>query len=204
MSPEDRRRLQDAPIVAPPPGSVADLFSEALPDLQMTPTQGVLDVILIVNRDDAHRILEVAKHNPKLHFDFLRNLSGVDYEEKGLEVVYHLYSFEHRHNVTVRAQIPTDDPRIQSATDLWRGADWHEREARDMFGIVFEGHPNLVPILLPDDMLDHFPLRKDNPLAPLEEWQGEVLGSNMGLAGYIPAGSGFNVTPSDESEETPP
>jgi NADH:ubiquinone oxidoreductase subunit C len=201
MSPEDRRRLQDAPIVAPEPGSVADLFAAVLPNVAMTPTQGARDVILIVSRDDAHQVLEAAKHDETLAFDFLRNLSGVDYEEQGLEVVYHLFSFKHRHNVTVRAKVPTDDPRIQSAADLWRAADWHEREARDMFGIVFEGHPNLVPILLPDDMLDHFPLRKDNPLAPLEEWQGEILGPKMGEAGHIPPGSGFAATPAAEGEE---
>jgi NADH:ubiquinone oxidoreductase subunit C len=84
-------------------------------------------------------------------------------------------------------------------SDLWRAADWHERECRDMFGIVFDGHPNLVPILLPDDMLDHFPLRKDNPLAPLEEWQGEVLGPRMGEAGHIPEGSGFQAEAAAES-----
>jgi NADH-quinone oxidoreductase subunit C len=200
--PEDRRRQQDAPIVAPPPGSVADLFAAALPNVEMTPTQGVSDVILIVDRDAAHTVLEAAKHHPDLRFEFLRNLSGVDYEDQGMEVVYHLYSFTHKHNVTVRAKVPTDDPRIQSVTDLWRAADWHEREARDMFGIVFDGHPNLVPILLPEDMLDHFPLRKDNPLAPLEEWQGEVLGPKMGEAGHIPPGSGYEVTPAAEGEET--
>ena len=69
-----------------------------------------------------------------------------------------------------------------------------------MFGIVFEGHPNLLPILLPEDMLDHYPLRKDNPLAPLEEWQGTSLGDNMAGAGHIPPGSGFEVTASAESE----
>jgi NADH-quinone oxidoreductase subunit C len=201
MSPEDRRRLQDAPIVAPPPGSVADLFSEALPRLSVTATQGAQDVILIISRDDAHNVLAEAKHNDKLAFDYLRNLSGVDYEDQGLEVVYHLYSFKHRHNVTIRARVPTEDARIQSVTDLWRAADWHEREARDMFGIEFEGHPNLVPLLLPEDMLDHFPLRKDNPLAPLEEWQGEILGPKMSEAGYIPPGSGFDVTPASEGEE---
>ena len=202
MSPEDRRRAQDAPIVVPPPGSVADLFTAALPDVEITATQGALDVILFVKREDVHRVIEAARYDPSLHFDFLRSLCGVDYEEAGLEVVYHLYSYEHRHNVTIRAKVPTEDARIQSVSDIWRAADWHEREARDMFGIVFEGHPNLVPILLPEDMLDHFPLRKDNPLAPLEEWQGEVLGPRMGEAGYIPPGSGFEVTPSAEGEET--
>jgi NADH-quinone oxidoreductase subunit C len=198
MSPEDRRRPQEAAIVAPPPGTVADRFLALLPNVEITPSQGALDVLLIVGRDDVRRVLEVAKLDEELDFDFLRNLSGVDFEAEGLEVVYHLYSYKHRHNVTVRAKVPTDDPRIHTASDLWSAADWHEREARDMFGIVFEGHPNLVPLLLPEDMLDHFPLRKDNPLAPLEEWQGEQLGAEMGRAGYIPPGSGFDVTPSAE------
>jgi NADH-quinone oxidoreductase subunit C len=202
MSPEDRRRQQDAPIVAPPPGTVADLFSEALPGVPITPSQAAMDVILMVSRDDAHQVLETAKHNDKLAFDYLRDLTGMDYEDQGFEVVYQLHSFRHGHNVTVRARIPIDDVRIQSVTDLWRGADWHERETRDMFGIQFEGHPNLVPLLLPDDMLDHFPLRKDNPLAPLEEWQGEILGPKMGEAGHIPPGSGFEVTPAAEGEES--
>ena len=201
MSPEDRRRQQDAPIVAPPPGSIADLFAAALPGVSITPTQGLTDVILIIDRADAHKVLEAAKHNDKLAFDFLRDLTGVDYEDMGLEVVYQLHSFRHGHNVSVRAKVPTEDARIQSVSDLWRGADWHERETRDMFGIVFEGHPNLVPLLLPDDMLDHFPLRKDNPLAPLEEWQGEILGPRMGEAGHIPPGSGFAATQAEEAEE---
>jgi NADH:ubiquinone oxidoreductase subunit C len=57
-----------------------------------------------------------------------------------------------------------------------------------MFGIVFEGHPNLVPLLLPDDMTDHHPLRKDNPLAQIEEWQGVRLGEDVVNVGHIPAG----------------
>jgi NADH:ubiquinone oxidoreductase subunit C len=196
--PEDRRRAQDAPIVPPEPGTVADTFTALLPNVQMTPTQGARDVILIIGRDDAHAVLEVAKNDESLAFDFLRNLCGVDYEEQGIEVVYHLFSYKHRHNVTIRAKLPADDLRIPTASDLWRGADWHEREARDMFGIMFDGHPNLVPILLPEDMLDHHPLRKDNPLAPLEEWQGELLGTEMARAGYIPPGSGFEVEASTE------
>jgi NADH-quinone oxidoreductase subunit C len=196
--PEDRRRPQDAPIVAPEPGTVADLFAALLPNVAITPTQGAMDVILIVGRDDARQVLETAKNDETLKFDFLRNLCGVDYEEQGIEVVYHLFSYSHRHNVTVRAKLPAGDLNIPTVSDLWRAADWHEREARDMFGIVFEGHPNLVPILLPEDMLDHYPLRKDNPLAPLEEWQGEQLGAEMGRAGHIPPGSGFEVEASAE------
>ena len=201
MSPEDRKE-EAAPAgpPAPPPGSVADLFKAALPGMEMQAIQGAMDVLLVVDRKDAHKVLETAKHDETLAFDFLRNLSGVDYESDGFEVVYHLFSYTHRHNVTVKVPVPRDDTVVQSATDLWRAADWHERECRDMFGIVFEGHPNLVPILLPEDMLDHFPLRKDVPLAPLEEWQGEQLGDNMAQAGHIPPGSGFNVEAAKEGE----
>ena len=102
--------------------------------------------------------------------------------------------------MTIKVPVPTNDAVVASASDIWRAADWHERECRDMFGIVFEGHPNLVPLLLPEDMLDHFPLRKDVPLAPLEEWQGEQLGENMAQAGHIPPGSGFEVEAAKEGE----
>jgi NADH-quinone oxidoreductase subunit C len=201
MSPEDRRQpAAPAAPPEPPEGSVADLFKAALPGIEIQAIQGALDVLLVVDRKDAHRVLEVARHDATLAFDFLRNLCGVDYEADGLQVVYHLFSYEHRHNVTIKVPVPTADAVMPTATDLWRAADWHERECRDMFGIVFEGHPNLVPILLPEDMLDHFPLRKDVPLAPLEEWQGELLGENMANAGYIPPGSGFDVEPSKEGE----
>jgi NADH-quinone oxidoreductase subunit C len=186
--------------VAPEPGTVWDAFAAALPGVEITPSQGVADVILMVDAKDAHRVLEAAKNDARLKMDFLRDLCGVDYEDQGLEVVYHLWSYELRHSVTVRAKVAVENPRIATATDLWQAADWHERECRDMFGIVFEGHPNLVPILLPEDMLDHYPLRKDNPLAPLEEWQGEQLGEDMGKAGHIPPGSGFEVTPEEVEE----
>ena len=198
--PEDRRAAAPPPPAEPPEGSIADTFKAVLPGVEFKAIQGAMDVLLVVDRADAHRVLEAAKTDDRLACDFLRNLSGVDYEADGLEVVYHLYSYKHRHNVTIKVPVPTADPVVQSASDLWNAADWHEREARDMFGIVFEGHPNLVPLLLPDDMLDHFPLRKDVPLAPLEEWQGEQLGENMANAGHIPPGSGFEVEASAEGE----
>ena len=198
--PEDRRAAAPPPPAEPPEGSIADTFKAVLPGLQFKAIQGAQDVLLVVDRADARRVLESARNDERLAMDFLRDLCGVDYEADGLEVVYQLYSFKHRHNVTVKVPVPVDDARVQTASDLWQGANWHEREVRDMFGIVFEGHPNLVPLLLPEDMLDHFPLRKDVPLAPLEEWQGEQLGENMAQAGHIPPGSGFNVEASAEGE----
>jgi len=180
MSPEEP---QEARVAPPPVGGVVDIFTEVLPDVEFEATQGALDIILTVARGDVSRFLRAAKDDPRLDFKYLRCLSGVDYMEDGLEVVYHLYSYTHRHNVTVKTRVPQDDPRVASVTSIWRGADWHEREAAEMFGIFFEGHPNLVPLLLPEDMTDHHPLRKDNPLAEIEEWQAERAGLAAGEAG---------------------
>lgn len=176
--PEHREREVEPPIVPPEPGTVYDIFKEALPDVEFVASQGVLDVILTVNRDDAPRVLRTAKEDPRLAFDYLRNLCGVDQRERGLEVVYHLYSFKHGHNVTIKTLLPLEDPRIPSAVPLWRAADWHEREAAEMFGIVFEGHPNLVPLLL-DETVDYHPLRKEHPLAEIEEHQSALVGEGV-------------------------
>ena len=180
MSPEE---LQEAPVVPPPPGSVADIFTEVLPDIKFQAAQGALDVILTVDRADLRSVLRAARDDPRLDFRYLRCLSGVDHTEAGLEVVYHLYSYTHKHNVTIKTRLPQDDARLPSATSIWKGADWHEREAAEMFGIFFEGHPNLVPLLLPEDMTDHHPLRKDNPLAEIEVWQAERAGLAAAEAG---------------------
>jgi NADH:ubiquinone oxidoreductase subunit C len=179
---------QEAPIVAPPPGSIADLFREVIPDVEFVASQGPVDVMLTVDRNDIPQVLRTAKDHPKLDLKYLRCLLGVDHEEAGLEVVYQLYSFTHGHGVTLKTRLPQEDPRVASAASIWKGADWLERETAEMFGIVFEGHPNPAPLLLPDDMTDHHPLRKDNPLAQVEEWQGMRLGAAAAKVGHIPAG----------------
>lgn len=94
-----------------------------------------------------------------LGFDYLMCLSAVDYKDR-LAVVYHLYSFSLRDKVSLKVFLGRDNPEIESVTAVWPAADWQEREAFDMFGIKFKGHPDLRRILLPDDWQGH-PLRKD-------------------------------------------
>ncbi len=94
-----------------------------------------------------------------LYFDGLRLITGMDRGEK-LGAVYHLYSYRNNHDVVLHADVSRDDPRVPSVTSLWPAAEWHEREAYDMIGLLFEGHADLRRILLPDDW-DGFPLRKD-------------------------------------------
>jgi len=99
--------------------------------------------------------------DPAFALDYLSFVTGVDYpEQKRIEVVYHLFSSQHRHELLLKVRVPRDDPRVESVTSIWRGADWHEREAYDLLGIVFAGHPNLRRIMMTDDWVGH-PLRKD-------------------------------------------
>jgi NADH:ubiquinone oxidoreductase subunit C len=190
-----------APVKPPAPaGSIADTIREVLPDLQFEAFQGMSDIIVEINRDDVAKTLPVLRDDPRLDLKFLRVLFGVDHMDEGMEMVYQLLSLDKNHEVTLKTRLPKDDLRVASAASVWQAADWHERETRDMFGIVFEGHPHLVPLLLPEDMTDHFPLRKDNELAPIEEWQGELLGANVGQAGHIPSGSGFEAAGAGDKE----
>lgn len=175
---------KEAPRVAPPAGSINELLAAAVPGVAlnayMVPSLPGEVVAVEVARDDITAVMTACRQDERLDLSYLRCLSGVDWQEEGLEVVYHLWSFSKRHHLTVKTRITYEDAVVPSITALYPAADWHEREARDMFGIHFEGHPNLVPLLLPEDMTDHFPLRKDNPLQEIEEWQGENLREGAG------------------------
>ncbi len=109
----------------------------------------------------------------ELDCDFFDWLTAVDEGERGFTVVVHVYSLAGRHHLLVRTQVSRSSPALASVTGIYRGADWHEREAHEMFGVVFDGHPNLAPLLLPEGFDGH-PLRKDFVLAPRvdKEWPG--------------------------------
>jgi NADH-quinone oxidoreductase subunit C len=121
------------------------------------------------------RISDVCRflfEDPDIRMDYLSDLCGVDYPDRKFrfEVVYNLYSLKYRHRIRVKALIPEEDSYIDSVVPIWSGANWHEREACDMFGIVFKGHPDLRRILMPDDW-EGYPLRKDYPLKGPGEWE---------------------------------
>jgi NADH-quinone oxidoreductase subunit C len=106
-------------------------------------------------------IAEFLVSHPPLRFDWLANHSAVDYPADGkMAVVHDLWSYDLHHRFAVKVFCPRDNPRLPTVSDLWRIADWHEREAFDLMGITFEGHPDLRRILLAEDWVGH-PLRKD-------------------------------------------
>src|SRR3972149_7909965 len=103
--------------------------------------------------------------DPQLAFDYLIDLCGVDHHprEPRFQVVYHLGSTKTKERLRLKVSLPGEAPRVASVVSVWKGADWLEREAFDMYGITFQGHPDLRRILLTPEWKGH-PLRKDYPL----------------------------------------
>ncbi|HTH81793.1 MAG TPA: NADH-quinone oxidoreductase subunit C [Mucilaginibacter sp.] len=128
---------------------------------------GGLQPALLINPDSIVGVCLELRNNPKTYFDFLSCLTGVDYgtETNRFGVVYHLSSIPYKSQLTLKISTAHDRsgetlPTFKSITSVYRTADWHEREAYDLTGIFFEGHPDLRRILLPDDW-EGYPLRKD-------------------------------------------
>jgi NADH-quinone oxidoreductase subunit C len=101
------------------------------------------------------------KGEPGLELDFCEDLTAVDWPRKNvIEVVYHLFSYRHRHGMVLKVEADRQSPEVPSVEGVWKAANFMEREVYDLFGVTFTGHPDLRRILLPDDWVGH-PLRKD-------------------------------------------
>ena len=119
---------------------------------------------ILVDPDLVVDLCRFLKDDPELRFDFLSDICGVDHhpEESRFEVVYHLYSIGFKHRVRIKCRAG-DPPKVPSVVGVWTTANWHEREAYDMYGIVFDGHPDLRRIYMWEEF-EGFPMRKDFPL----------------------------------------
>jgi NADH-quinone oxidoreductase subunit C len=129
---------------------------EASVDLNATPKAVKIssaDLLSVCNALHQHQVT---------YFDMLSCLTGIDNgsEAGTMEVVYNLYSIPFDHHLAIKVVVPRENPEVDSVTSIWKTADWHEREAFDMFGIKFKGHPDLRRILMPADWEGH-PLKKD-------------------------------------------
>ncbi len=137
-----------------------------------TPTEPIISV----DPMQIHTVGAFLRENNELQFDSLMVLSGVDdangtkaKDDDGADVItggtlsvyYHLHSTVLRHKITIKVSTPREDPKVESVYNVWRTSDWHEREAFDMFGIIFQNHPDLRRILMPYDWEAGYPLRKD-------------------------------------------
>ena len=125
------------------------------------PLEGGLEPAIRVAPAQIVPVCEYLKKDGASAFDCLSNVSGVDYPKRNeIEVVYHLFSYPKRHACVLKVGVPRDNPTMPSVFRVWATAIWQEREVFDLLGVVFEGHPDLRRILLPEDWVGH-PLRKD-------------------------------------------
>ena len=124
------------------------------------------DVAVTVSRDKLHEVAQFLRNDPGMDFDYIVHVSSVDWpdDKARFEVVWEFYSIRKRHRIRLKTRVSESDCVVDSLTDLWKGADFMEREVFDMMGIRFRNHPDLRRILMPDDYTEGYPLRKDFPL----------------------------------------
>ena len=151
---------------------VLEKLREKFSEVLLADSETSDDVFVVVSKDSSYTLLEYLKTD--LAYSLLVDVTAVDnsrleselmqYDYARFMIVYHLYTFEgETSRIRVKVPVHEKDLKIKSVTELWKGANWLERETYDMFGIDFEGHPDLRRILMPDDFEGH-PLRKDYPL----------------------------------------
>jgi len=123
------------------------------------------ETTVLVPREHLQRAAEYLASEPSLRFSFLSDITTVDRFplEPRFEVNYHLLSLDRRERLRLKVRLGGSDPVVHSVIPVWPTANWHERENFDLFGIRFEGHPDLRRILMPDDW-EGYPLRKDYPV----------------------------------------
>lgn len=143
-------------------------IKEKFPDGVVEEKLDVLEQHAVIKTENIFDICKFLKEDAELAMDSLMCLTSID-TKTDFEVAYSLFSYAKRHRITLKVRVPRDNARVPSVEGLWKTANWHEREAYDLMGIVFTGHPNLTRILLPEDWVGH-PLRKDYKFP--EEYHG--------------------------------
>ncbi len=123
------------------------------------------ELTLVIPREHLIRVAEFVRSDPELRFTFLSDITAVDRFPIAprFELNYHLLAIDRRERLRLKIRADGNDPVVPSVTSVWPTANWHEREAFDLFGMRFDGHPDLHRILMPDDW-EGYPLRKDYPV----------------------------------------
>ena len=151
------------------PLQIAKMIEEKFPGQVLGTTTHADQVAVSLKKDQISDICLYLHDEPSLKMDHLADLTAVDYSRypgdagPRFEVVYNMISTSHRHRIRLKVRVPEEDPRIDTVSSIWQTANWHERETYDLMGIIFDGHPDLRRILLPEDW-EGYPLRKEYPL----------------------------------------
>jgi len=147
---------------------------KAVAVVESVEAESVLEIIdfreeltLVVRKEKIRAICQALRDDAELRFDYLTDVTAIDYllqdREPRFEVIYHLYSISKAYRLRLRCPVAEDDCCIDSVVEVWAGANYNERETFDFFGIIFNDHPNLERIMLPDEFEGH-PMRKDFPI----------------------------------------
>lgn len=151
------------------PLQIAKMIEERFPGEVLGTVTYAGQVAVMLKRERIKDVCLFLRDEPAIRMDHLADLTAVDYSaypgDAGprFEVVYNLISTVHRHRIRLKVRIPEQDPRIDTVSSVWKTANWHERETYDLMGVIFNGHPDLRRILLPEDWEGH-PLRKEYPV----------------------------------------
>ncbi|MDX6529925.1 MAG: NADH-quinone oxidoreductase subunit [Blastocatellia bacterium] len=180
MEPHNNQEgLADNSTISGPAGSAPSPVAAALqrehPEWVREVIEALGETTIIVPREYIFAACTFLKSAHDLEFNFLADLCGFDRgpeEDPRFEVNYHLFSTTKHHRVRLKVVLSEDDIHVSTVSTIWRTADWHERETYDLFGVIFDGHPDLRRILLPDDWQGHA-LRKDFPLRGYEPYSLE-------------------------------
>ena len=148
--------------------ALSTLLNEALDGFDVEIGVAADEVVCTAQPEDIPAVCRVVKQDPRLDFDYLRCLSVVDYVDN-LKVLYHLFSLKQRHKMVLETSLPPDEPSLPTVTSVWRAADWFEREGHDLYGVVFEGHPKLEPLLLYEGF-EGYPGLRSFPFHDYDEW----------------------------------
>lgn len=157
------------------PLSIYRLLKEKFSDSVLEFLGWGMQSTIIVSCNSMKQIALFLKEDPRLQFDSLICMTGVDYEDKGLGVIYNLRSMSHGHKIALKTLISPSRPFVASVASVWKTAVWYENEICDLFGVVFKGHNGLRRLFLPDGWIGH-PLRKDY-VSP-ESYNGILLSEN--------------------------
>ena len=167
--PRREPKVAEAPVALDERGeALSALLPEVLKDFDVEFGAAVDEVTVTARPDDIPAVCRTLKTNPDLDLSYLRCISVVDYVER-IEVVYHLLSLANGYKAVVKTSLDPDAPRVPSLVSVWPGADWFEREGHDLYGVVFEGHPNLAPLLLYEGFEGYLG-RRSFPLHDYDEW----------------------------------
>ena len=166
---ENREEVQAESLVLQ---RLREQFGQALLEVKVWRNE----TTVVVRPQDIQGVCRFLRDDPDLAFDFLSDVTGVDRlklpeSSPRFEVVYHLYSLAHKRRLRLKVRVGEGES-VPTVTGVWETANWHEREVYDLFGVPFDGHPDLRRILMPDDWEGH-PLRKDYPVEASPKWWEE-------------------------------